>query len=161
MKTKFTIRRLFLVVFLLGAFMEMNAQVTVVRRGAVVVRRPYVRPVPPPPPVVRVPVVRPVAWYPRPLPGVVVTTLPVHYTVCYAGVNPYYYSDGIYYVKEAKTDAYKVVRPPVGTIVPALPEDAKQNVLDGKVYFEFQTVIYKEIETEEGVRFEVVGYSEN
>jgi len=156
MKTRIKSGSILLVLFLLGAATETNAQVAVVRRGAVVVRHPYVRPVHP---VVRVPAPRPVVVYPRP--GVVVAALPAYYSMYYRGGVPYYYSDGIYYVKEEKNDSYKVVQPPVGTLVPVLPEEAKQNVLDGRVYYEFQNVIYKEVQTEEGLKYEVVGYTNN
>ena len=157
MKTKIISRSILLVLFFLGTYVEMNAQVTVVRRGPVVVR-PHVRTVYP---VVRVPAARRVVVYPRPMPGVVVASLPAYYTVCYTGGSAYYYSNGVYYVKEEKGKSYKVVRPPVGTVVPVLPEEAKQNILDGKMYYEFQDVVYKEIKTEEGLKFEVVGYVNN
>ncbi|MEC7263548.1 MAG: DUF6515 family protein, partial [Bacteroidota bacterium] len=78
--------------------------------------------------------------------------------VYYAG-NPYYYSDGVFYVRIEQTESYKVVVPPVGTIVPNLPEGARVTMIDEREYFEYGEVIYKRILVENLVKYEVVGYT--
>lgn len=148
MKKKFSTPKFLVAVILFFATIyQVSAQV-VVRRSVAVVHRPA--------PVVR-PYVRPVAY-----PVVVAPVpLPRYYApVFYAG-NPYYYSNGVFYVKVENSEGYKVVLPPVGTLVPSLPKGAKETVIDGNVYYEYEDVIYKRAIVEEMVKYEVVGYTRN
>ena len=156
MKKMIHFLRLLLFTFLfLGAMNVAEAQVAVVRRpGVAVVRtsaavRVYRAPVRVARPVVVAPVVRA---------GVVVAALPAYYTVAYYGRVPYYFSNGVYYVKVENSEEYKVVLPPKGTIVPELPDGAVKNKIDGTVYFEFQGVLYKKVKTAELKGYQVVGY---
>ena len=143
MKGNFPTPKLLVAVMVFFATMyQMSAQV-VLRRSVAVVHRPV--------PVVR-PYVRPVAY------PVVVAPVPLpryHVPVYHAG-NPYYYSNGVFYVKVENSESYKVVLPPVGTIVPSLPNGAKETVIDGKIYYEYEDVIYKSVIVEEKVKYEVV-----
>ena len=146
MKRNFSTPKLLVAALLFFATMyQVSAQV-VVRRPVAVVRRP-------------VPVVRP---YPRPVVYPVVVApvpLPRYYVPVYYAGNPYYYSNGVFYVKVENSEGYKVVLPPVGTIVPSLPNGAKETVIDGKIYYEYEDVIYKSVVIEETVKYEVVGYT--
>lgn len=145
MKRIFHVSKLCAAVLFFVAVNDVNAQVVVVRRPYV---RPYVRPV------VR-PYVRPVA---RPV-VVAPVALPPYYVPVYHAGNPYYYSNGVFYVKVENSGSYKIVLPPIGTIVPSLPEGAKATVIDQQEYYEFQDVIYKKVMVENTVKYEVVGYT--
>ncbi|WP_318342837.1 DUF6515 family protein [Flagellimonas baculiformis] len=128
-----------------AAMYQVSAQLVVRRSIAVVHRpvpmlRPYARSV-----------VYPVVVAPAPLPRYYVP-------VFYAG-NPYFYSNGVFYVKVENSEGYKVVLPPVGTLVPSLPNESRETVIDGKTYYEYEGVIYKRIFIEEMVKYEVVGYT--
>ena len=137
--------KLWVVPFLFFALSsEVSAQVVVRRPAVTVVRRPVVRPY-------VYPVARPVVVAPVPLPR--------YYTSVYYAGNPYYYSDGVFYVRIEQSESYKVVVPPVGTIVPSLPEGAKVTIIDDREYFEYGEVIYKRILVENLVKYEVVGYT--
>nr|WP_293294509.1 DUF6515 family protein [Allomuricauda sp.] len=123
----------------------MSAQLVVSRSVAVVHRpvpvvRPYVRPL-----------VYPVVFAPVPLPR--------YYVPVYHAGNPYYYSNGVFYVKIEDSEGYRVILPPVGAIVSSLPIQAKETLIDGKNYYEYEDVIYKRIIIEENVKYEVVGYT--
>ena len=49
----------------------------------------------------------------------------------------------------------------MGTIVPELPEDDVEKVMiDDKTYLEYDGVLYKEIPTETGLQYEVIGQLE-
>ena len=158
MKKMIHFQRLSLLTFLImGAMSVAEAQVTVVRRsGAAVVRTPVAVRVYRAPAAVRV--ARPVVVAPVLRTGVVVAALPAYYTVAYCGHVPYYFSNGVYYVKVENSEEYKVVLPPIGTIVPELPDGAVKNKIDGTVYFEFQGVLYKKVKTTELKGYQVVGY---
>ncbi len=137
--------KLLLVPFVFFALtFELSAQVVVRRPAVTVVRRPVVRPY-------VYPVARPVVVAPVPLPR--------YYTPVYYAGNPYYYSDGVFYVRIEQSESYKVVVPPVGTIVPNLPEGARVTIIDEREYFEYGEVIYKRILVENLVKYEVVGYT--
>lgn len=110
-----------------------------VARGVAVVRPPYVK---------RVVVPRPAQ--------VIIKTIPANYvTVYYSGI-PYYYFNGVYYIKSDTKDEYKPVQPPVGTIVPVLPDGAVTKTIDDKMYYEYDNVVYKMITVEGVAKFEVV-----
>ncbi|MGS2740970.1 DUF6515 family protein [Sinomicrobium sp. M5D2P17] len=128
---------------------EAQSQVVVHRRVAVVRPRPYYYPH----------YYHPVVVRPRvivPYPTVVVGALPPSYVTVYAGNTPYYYCDGVYYIKDPSSEAYTKAQPVVGTIVPELPEGQKKIVIDGKTYYQFEGVIYKKVTVEKKTRYEVV-----
>lgn len=69
----------------------------------------------------------------------------------------YYSSQGVIYV-DANNGEYEVVQPEVGMIVPELPEvNVSEVTIDGKIYFEFDGILYKQIPTEYGLQYEVIG----
>ncbi|MGX1023987.1 DUF6515 family protein [Psychroflexus sp. MBR-150] len=87
---------------------------------------------------------------------IVVRTIPASWITVYYGGVPYYYCDGVYYVKTEVKDEYTPVQPPVGAIVPSLPEGAIVKTIDGKVYYEYEKVLYKMVTIENDVKYEVV-----
>lgn len=128
----------------LAAVNDVSAQVVVRRPGVAVVRRPVVRPY-------VYPVARPVVVAP--------VALPRYYVPVYYAGNPYYYSNGVFYVRIENSESYKVVLPPVGTIVPTLPKGANETMIDDKIYYQYESVIYKQVMVENIVKYEVVGYT--
>ncbi|WP_375587343.1 DUF6515 family protein [Flagellimonas aurea] len=148
MKRSIKVSGLLITAILFTAFNELNAQVVVRRPGVTVVRRPVARPY------VR-PVYRPIA---RPV-VVAPVALPRHYVPVFYGGNPYYYANGVFYVRIEDSESYKVVVPPIGTIVPSLPEGARETMIDDKIYYEYEDIIYKRVMIENIVKYEIVGYS--
>ena len=98
----------------------------------------------------------------------VVYAVPTATTVVYSSSTPYYYYGGTYYVetkeKAAKpTEAdvagagkeedyppmteddhnYKVVTAPTGATVPYLPDEAKEEMINGKKYWVYETTYYQ------------------
>jgi len=51
----------------------------------------------------------------------------------YAGSTAYHNCSGAYY--QQVSDGYKVVNPPVGAIIPSLPEGANEVVVSGTKYY--------------------------
>lgn len=142
---------LLLVVVLYGAVTEMQAQVVVRRPGGVtVVGRP----------------VAPGYYYGTGLYGgdVFVTGVPVYYTT-YTGSAPrYYYKDGVYYEKTDQADVFnpessEPVLPPVGTIVPTIPDGARKIEVDGETYFEHENVQYKQVIADNEIKYEIAAYT--
>lgn len=167
-----------ILVMLTGVFTSVQGQVVVRRPGCVtVVRGPITRVYYPP--VGRVVVApRPVVVTPRPVilapaaillvppvfrTGIVIAALPPYYTVTRVSNVSYYYANGVYYVKSNRPqpgrEAYESVMPPVGTVVPSLPEGARAIQVDGRDYFEYHHIVYKVINTAGAVNYEVSGYT--
>ena len=147
---------LLLVLITAGAVIEMQAQVFVRRPGGVAV------------------VGRPAAGFyygPRVYgAGVIVTGVPAYCTVTYASSTPrYYYKDGVYYERtdnaagvnpeDIQPESNEPVLPPVGTIVPSLPDGAQKTQVDGNSYFEYDNVQYKEVIVDNTVKYEIAAYT--
>jgi hypothetical protein len=105
--------------------------------------------------------------------GAVVHAVPDYTTVVYVGTTPYYYSGGAYYVatdepapqppaEEASAadepmadddpsqipmieddHNYEVVAPPVGATVAYVPDEADEETISGKKYFEYAGTYYR------------------
>lgn len=70
---------------------------------------------------------------------------------------PYYYAAGVFYRKIEKE--YEVIRPEIGMVVPELPESGVRTVVTKEgTRFIYDEVIYKEVPTKKGVKYEVVGF---
>lgn len=69
----------------------------------------------------------------------------------------YYCVSGIIY-QAVNSGGYVVVQPEIGMVVPELPEvNVSRVIIDGVSYFEFEGVLYKQIPTEYGIQYQVVG----
>lgn len=69
----------------------------------------------------------------------------------------YFYQDGIFYAKDTSGE-YRVIIPPAGAIVEALPEDYDIVILkDGNKYFKVEDTVYKLTIIEGHPYFEVLG----
>ncbi len=93
----------------------------------------------------------------RPFPrGFRISVLPIGYhTIIYQSTPRYYYA-GTYYVKENNT--YKTEAPEIGMIVPNLPEEDLEEVkMNYVTYYEYDDVLYKQIEKDGTMQYEVAG----
>ena len=67
-------------------------------------------------------------------PGLTVSILPVGYVQVSVGATGYYYYDGVY-LQPTTTGCYAVVAPPVGVIVPQLPDGAEAITMGPTTYY--------------------------
>ncbi|MBB6272051.1 hypothetical protein HDF26_002508 [Pedobacter cryoconitis] len=84
----------------------------------------------------------------RPYLGFGISVLPFGYYPFFYGDDQFYYSGGLFY--RQYDDQYKVVVPPIGASVPALPSDAQQVVINGQTYYEYKGVYYSESQNADG-----------
>ncbi|MFI3305073.1 MAG: DUF6515 family protein [Rikenellaceae bacterium] len=90
--------------------------------------------------------------------GLRVSVLPILHTAFIFNNLRYYCAKGVIYSSQNNGSEYEVVEPEVGMIVPALPEvNVNEVQIDDKIYFEFEGFLYKQIPTESGLMYEVVG----
>ena len=90
--------------------------------------------------------------------GIRINVLPVGYYSWNIGSNPFYYYEGTYYTPIPQSNQYQVTKPPVGTIVPSIPEDYNEVVRNGENLYEVNGILYKAIVVNNANSFEVVGY---
>lgn len=89
--------------------------------------------------------------------GLRINVLPFGYNRIYAGENPYYYNDGIYY-RNYPGGGYEVVAPPLDARVNRLPAGARVTVIDGQKYYQAGGTFYQEEIAENNNRiYRVVG----
>lgn len=73
-----------------------------------------------------------------------------------AADSEYYYQDGVFYVQD-KNGEYKVIVPPAGALVEALPDDFDMVTLDGEEYYKVDDTVYRVTVSEGKPFFEVLG----
>ena len=73
-----------------------------------------------------------------------------------AADSEYYYQDGVFYVQN-KNGEYKVIVPPAGALVEALPDDFDMVTLDGEEYYKVDDTVYRVTVAEGKPYFEVLG----
>lgn len=73
-----------------------------------------------------------------------------------AADSEYYYQDGVFYVQD-KNGEYKVIVPPAGALVEALPDDFDMVTLDGEEYYKVDDTVYRVTVSEGKPYFEVLG----
>ncbi|MFK2819245.1 DUF6515 family protein [Flavobacteriaceae sp. LMIT009] len=98
--------------------------------------------------------------------GFRIGVLPVGYVRVVVGPSVYFYHSGVYYTEATVTSEdegkYEVTLPPVGVVVNKIHEDAELVYIDGKEFYEYNYVMYKQIIGEQGeILFEVVYSKEN
>ncbi len=88
--------------------------------------------------------------------GVRVKTLPSARVLFRFNNRPYYCYGGVIYSK-IESGEYEVVAPKVGMVVPELPEAGVSELsIDGKIYYEYDEILYKAVPTKRGVQYEVI-----
>lgn len=73
-----------------------------------------------------------------------------------AADSEYYYQDGVFYVQN-KNGEYKVIVPPAGALVEALPDDFDMVTLNGEEYYKVDDTVYRVTVAEGKPYFEVLG----
>lgn len=73
-----------------------------------------------------------------------------------AAGSEYYYQDGVFYVQN-KNGEYKVIVPPAGALVEALPDDFDMVTLNGEEYYKVDDTVYRVTVAEGKPYFEVLG----
>lgn len=89
--------------------------------------------------------------------GLRINVLPYGYYPFYWGDDQFYYNNGLFYQQYDNTQ-YEVVAPPMGAIVPTVPNDAKSITIDGVQYYESNGVYYEPVTTSDGTTgYKIVG----
>jgi len=89
--------------------------------------------------------------------GFRLNVLPYGYYPFYWGDDQFYYNNGLFYQQYDNTQ-YEVVAPPMGAIVPNVPEDAKSITIDGIQYYELNGIYYQPVTTSDGTTgYKIVG----
>ena len=90
--------------------------------------------------------------------GVRVSVLPIGFRNIRWRNSGYYYYQGSYYNRVDASNEYEVIEPRIGMVVPELPEENVEEVnINNQVYYEFDDYLYKQIPTQSGLQYEVVG----
>lgn len=90
--------------------------------------------------------------------GIRVAIIPAGFLTIMVRNLAYYYYGGAYYRLDVAQNTYEVVDPPMGAIVPELPQyDVNAVVVNGKTYLEYDGILYKSVVTDEGVQYKVMG----
>ena len=88
--------------------------------------------------------------------GARVNILPYGYSRIFAGPDPYFYNNGIYYRQYNKQ--YEVVAPPLHAVVKKLPANAVATIIDGQKYYHVGGTFYREeMDEKNRLRYRVVG----
>ncbi len=89
--------------------------------------------------------------------GLRVAALPIGRIVFHFNSRPYYCYDGAIY-SQVGDNQYEVVTPEIGMVVPELPEvNVREVSINNKIYFEYDDILYKQIPTQSGLQYEVIG----
>jgi hypothetical protein len=73
--------------------------------------------------------------------GAAINTRPPYYSPVVVGGNNYIYSDGVFL--QPRGNSYVVIAPPVGAVVPSIPEGCSATNQGGVVYYDCSGVIYQ------------------
>jgi hypothetical protein len=91
--------------------------------------------------------------------GLVVATLPPHFTRVSVRSGSCFYFGGVFY--EEVAGGFRTIESPVGVRVLNLPEDAEMVTVNKNRYYEFNGTLYKNVQTEDGIAYEVSGVINN
>lgn len=90
--------------------------------------------------------------------GFHINVLPYGYYPFYWGDDQFYYDNGLFYQQYDNSTDYQVVAPPMGAIMPNVPQDAKSITIDGQQYYELNGVYYQPVTTSDGTTgYKIVG----
>lgn len=106
---------------------------------------------------------RPYYHYYGPPIGFRVGVLPYGFLTFNTAWGPYYYSDGFFYQPYAgsssssSSEQYQVVDPPMGVVIPKLPNGSRQVEINGNTYYEKNGTLYQEVMQNNVRKYVVVG----
>ncbi len=84
--------------------------------------------------------------------GFRVATIPWAYSTFTVAGQSYFYANGLYYTRVKKQ--YEVTKPPVGAVIPQLPEGHEEALIDGKTFYTYDDTFYKA----SGEGYELIGF---
>jgi hypothetical protein len=94
--------------------------------------------------------------------GIRVNIIPNGFFTVMVRDMPFYYYEGVYYRHYQEGNYYEVVAPPMGAIVPDLPDYGVRTLyINGMTVLEYDGVLYKPVNTRWGVEYKVVGMLNN
>ncbi len=88
--------------------------------------------------------------------GAAVCTPPPYYSTVYVGSSTYIYSDGVFL--QPSGDSYVVVKPPIGAVVPSIPDGCTATDIGGVVYYSCSGIIYQPFYQGSNLVYKVVKY---
>jgi hypothetical protein len=88
--------------------------------------------------------------------GATINTRPPYYSPVVVGGNNYIYSDGVFL--QPRGNSYVVIAPPVGAVVPSIPEGCSATNQGGVVYYDCSGIIYQPFYQGSDLVYKVVRY---
>jgi hypothetical protein len=88
--------------------------------------------------------------------GASINTLPPYYSPVVVGGSNYIYSDGVFL--QPRGNSYVVIAPPIGAIVPSIPEGCSVTNQGGVVYYNCSGVIYQPFYQGSDLVYRVIRY---
>ncbi|MGA7932351.1 MAG: DUF6515 family protein [Kovacikia sp.] len=88
--------------------------------------------------------------------GATLTTPPPYYTPVVVEGNNYIYSDGVFL--QPSGSSYVVIKPPIGAVVPSIPDGCTTTDIGGVVYYDCSGIIYQPFYQGSNIVYEVVRY---
>jgi hypothetical protein len=88
--------------------------------------------------------------------GAAINTRPPYYSPVVVGGNNYIYSDGVFL--QPRGNSYVVIAPPVGAVVPSIPEGCSATNQGGVIYYDCSGVIYQPFYQGSDLVYKVVRY---
>jgi len=96
--------------------------------------------------------------------GFRIHVLPVGHVRIVVGPSIYFYHSGVYYSESTVSSTedngkYEVTKAPVGVVLNEISKDSEEIIIDGKVFYEYNDVLYKKVINSEGIASYKVVYS--
>jgi hypothetical protein len=88
--------------------------------------------------------------------GATINTRPPYYSPVVVAGNDYIYSDGVFL--QPRGNSYVVIAPPVGAVVPSIPEGCSATNQGGVVYYDCSGVIYQPFYQGSDLVYKIVRY---
>jgi hypothetical protein len=88
--------------------------------------------------------------------GAAISTPPPYYNTVVVGGNNYIYSDGVFLQPSGNT--YIVIAPPIGAVVPSLPDGCSATNQGGVIYYDCSGVVYQPFYQGSSLVYRVVRY---
>jgi hypothetical protein len=88
--------------------------------------------------------------------GATINTRPPYYSPVVVGGNNYIYSDGVFL--QPSGNSYVVIKPPIGAVVPSIPEGCSATNQGGVVYYDCSGVIYQPFYQGSDLVYKVIRY---
>jgi hypothetical protein len=88
--------------------------------------------------------------------GAAISTPPPYYNTVVVGGNNYIYSDGVFL--QPSGNSYVVIAPPIGAVVPSIPDGCSATNQGGVIYYDCSGVVYQPFYQGSSLVYRVVRY---